>query len=165
MNLFEISCNINCENVTFGVLFYKFWGCFEACRPARNKWCQKWDSNPVDRDIPPLQHDNDSFGADHLNARINLHWIIEWSVVPTYLLKTLIDFMGFRKVSTLWPEHYLKVYHSTSDDEIRCFEGNASRRIIQSSLKSIHWPGGRTVSCFRFEHNINIWNLNFLIYW
>lgn len=90
MNLFEISCNINCENVTFGVLFlfYKFWGCFEACRPARNKWCQKWDSNPVDRDKPPL-HDDDSFGADHLNARINLHWIIECSVVPTDLLNRL----------------------------------------------------------------------------
>uniref|UniRef100_K1QEH0 Tripartite motif-containing protein 2 n=1 Tax=Magallana gigas TaxID=29159 RepID=K1QEH0_MAGGI len=67
--------------------------CFEACRPARNKWCQKWDSNPVDRDKPPLQHDDDSFGADHLNARINLHWIIECSVLPTDFLKTLIDFM------------------------------------------------------------------------
>lgn len=98
------------------------------------------DTNPIDRDTPPLQHDDDSFGADHINARINLHWIIECSVVQTDLLKTLIDFMGFRKVNTLWPEHYLV-----------CVWFNQLWWNSMLWVKSMHWTGWRTVSCFFFS--------------
>lgn len=79
--------NIKCKKKNFCSCFInKCCRCFEACRPACNKWFQRWDANPKDRDEPPLQHDDDSSGTDHINTLINLHWIIECFVFQTFLI-------------------------------------------------------------------------------
>lgn len=89
----------------------------------------------------------------HVNHVVSL--LCRMCHVGNYLYSTVCPLICERLSSTLWDsgksapcdQNIISfVYESTSHDEFQCYEGIASRRIIQSSLKSKDGTGRRTVT-------------------